>query len=80
MNNKTNFYINGKWVKPLKENTFQVINPCTEESFATISLGTKADLDLAVSAARNAFETWAFSDIEDRISLVTKFVELYENR
>tara|TARA_Y100000591_G_C21816405_1_gene690970 strand:+ start:171 stop:1616 length:1446 start_codon:yes stop_codon:yes gene_type:complete len=80
VNNKTNFYINGKWVKPLKENTFQVINPCTEESFATISLGTKADLDLAVSAARNAFETWAFSDIEDRISLVTKFVELYENR
>ncbi len=80
MNNKTNFYINGKWVKPLKENTFQVINPCTEESFATISLGTKADLDLAVSAARNAFETWAFSDVEDRISLVTKFVELYENR
>tara|TARA_B100000214_G_scaffold111771_1_gene78925 strand:- start:590 stop:2035 length:1446 start_codon:yes stop_codon:yes gene_type:complete len=80
VNNKTNFYINGKWVKPLKENTFQVINPCTEESFATISLGTKADLDLAVSAARNAFETWAFSDVEDRISLVTKFVELYENR
>ena len=80
MNNKTNFYINGKWVKPLKENTFPVINPCTEESFATISLGTKADLDLAVSAARNAFETWAFSDVQDRISLVTKFVELYENR
>ena len=54
MIDKTKFYINGEWVKPLKENNFNVINPSTEESYAQISLGSKEDLDLAVQAAKNA--------------------------
>ena len=45
MIDKTNFYINGKWVKPLKENNFDVINPSTEKMYAKISLGSKEDLE-----------------------------------
>ena len=77
---KINFYINGKWVKPLKENKFSVINPANEEAFATISLGSKDDLDLAVEAAKNAFETWEFTDPKERIDLVSKFLDVYKKR
>ena len=52
MLDKRNFYINGKWVKPLKSNDFEVINPSNEESFAVISLGSKEDTDSAVKAAK----------------------------
>ena len=45
------FYIDGQWVKPRKANDFPVLNPATEEPIATISLGTKADVDDAVAAA-----------------------------
>ena len=37
---KKNFYINGKWVSPVKPNIFDVIDPSTEEAFAVISLGS----------------------------------------
>ncbi|MQF84539.1 MAG: aldehyde dehydrogenase family protein [SAR202 cluster bacterium] len=77
---KTNFYINGKWVKPIKENKFSVINPSNEEAYATISLGTKEDLDLAVNSAKNAFEFWEFSDPQERISLISRFLDMYEKR
>jgi aldehyde dehydrogenase (NAD+) len=80
MINKTNFYINGKWVKPLKENNFDVINPSTEECFAQISLGSNEDLDLAVNAAKNAFGSWAYSDVNERVSLVENFISLYDKR
>ena len=80
MIDKTNFYINGKWVKPLKENNFDVIKPSTEKMYAKISLGSKEDLDLAVRAAKDAFESWAFSDVNERISLVEDFISLYDKR
>ena len=50
--NTLDFYIDGAWVKPLGSETLPVIDPATERTVATISLGTVADLDLAVVAAR----------------------------
>jgi aldehyde dehydrogenase (NAD+) len=43
-------------------------------------LGNKADIDLAVSAAKNAYESWAFSSKEERISLLEKLYENYKKR
>ena len=80
MIDKTKFYINGEWVKPLKENNFNVINPSTEKSYAQISLGSKEDLDLAVQSAKKAFESWSFSEVNERISLVEDFIALYDKR
>ena len=48
--------------------------------YAKISLGSKEDLDLAVRAAKDAFESWAFSDVNERISLVEDFISLYDKR
>ena len=57
MKDKLNFYINGKWIAPVKSNDFQVIDPSTEENCAVISIGGKEDVDAAVQAAKNAFES-----------------------
>ena len=77
---KRNFYINGKWVSPRKQNDIQVINPATEKSCAIISLGGKEDIHSAVIAAKEAFKTWGFSTKEERVSLLETFYTLYKKR
>ena len=77
---KKNFYINGKWVAPVKPNDFDVIDPSTEEAFAVISLGSKEDTDKAVNAAKVAFETWRETSKEERVKLLEKFCEIYNRR
>jgi len=77
---KKNFYINGNWVKPAKSSDFNVINPSNEEPFAIISLGSKEDTDAAVMAAKNAFETWKDTSVEERISLLEKLLTIYKKR
>ena len=61
MLNKKNFYINGEWVSPTGPRNHKVIDPSNEQPCAEISLGGKQDVDKAVSAAKKAVETWAFS-------------------
>jgi aldehyde dehydrogenase (NAD+) len=80
MLDKKNFYINGQWVKPNSSKEIKVIDPATEENCAVISLGNQKDVDAAVDAAKKAFETWAFSSKEERISLLEKLYELYKKR
>jgi len=74
------FYINGEWVSPTKANDFEVINPSTEEPIGLISLGTAADVDKAVQAARNAFETFSQTSRDDRVALLQRIIEVYSGR
>ncbi len=80
MENKKNFYIDGKWVVPKSKQEIKVINPATEENCAVISLGNKEDIDYAVSSAKKAYSTWAFSPKEERIRLLEKLYENYKKR
>ena len=80
MENKKNFYIDGKWVVPKSNQEIKVINPATEENCAVISLGNKEDIDYAVSSAKKAYSTWAFSPKEERIRLLEKLYENYKKR
>ena len=80
MLDKRDFYINGKWVSPLKPNDFEIINPSNEEPFATISLGYKEDIDVAVKAAKNTFIQWKETSKEKRIELLEKLLKIYKNR
>ena len=80
MLNKKKFYVNGQWVKPSSSEEIKVIDPATEENCAVISLGNQKDVDAAVGAAKKAFETWAFSSKEERISLLEKLYEVYKKR
>ena len=80
MENKKNFYIDGKWVAPKSKEEIKVINPATEENCAIISLGNKEDVDLAVSSAKKAYSSWSFSTKEERIKLLEKLYENYKKR
>ena len=80
MENKKNFYINGKWVAPKSKEEIKVINPATEENCAVISLGNKEDVDLAVNSAKQAYSSWSFSTKEERIKLLEKLYENYKKR
>ena len=77
---KRQFYINGEWVDPVTANDHNVIDPSTEEPCAVISLGSAADVDKAVAAARAAFPAWMKRSPEDRIAYVEKFLEIYKTK
>jgi aldehyde dehydrogenase (NAD+) len=68
------FYINGKWIQPTDRDTLDVVNPATEEAFATISLGTANDVHAAALAARAAFPAWSESTVEERLTVINKIV------
>jgi len=74
------FYINGTWVDPVTPKTLNVINPATEAVAGRISMGSAADVDKAVKAARAAFETWSQSSVDERIALFEKLIEEYKKR
>ncbi|WP_299344816.1 aldehyde dehydrogenase family protein, partial [uncultured Maritalea sp.] len=77
---KREFYIDGKWVAPTVPNDFNVINPATEKQVATISLGSKADVDKAVAAAKKAFDTFSQTSKEERLALLKQILEVYKKR
>jgi aldehyde dehydrogenase (NAD+) len=78
MRNYTQFYINGQWVDPVTPNEFDVINPATEEVCAKISLGSEADVNKAVAAAKAAFETFSRTSRQERIELLESCVASYK--
>ena len=80
MKNSKQFYINGAWVDPIDGTDFDVINPSNEEVFDTISLGSEADTNAAIAAAKEAFKTWAWSSKEERLALMNRILEVYMKR
>ena len=80
MEDKKNFYIDGKWVIPKSNQEIKVINPATEENCAVISLGNEEDVNIAVSSAKKAYSSWAYSKKEERIRLLEKLYENYKKR
>jgi len=80
MSNTTKFYIDGAWVEPIAGTPFDVINPANEEVAGTISLGSAADVDRAVKAARAAFGSWSTSSKTERLELLARIIAAYERR
>ena len=80
MVNRLQFYIDGAWVDPVAKKTMPVVNPATEEAMYDVALGSPADVDKAVAAARRAFVTFSQTTREERIALLTKIAEIYKSR
>jgi aldehyde dehydrogenase (NAD+) len=74
------FYIDGKWVDPVTPNPVDVINPATEEPCGRISLGTAADVDRAVAAAKRAEAGYAATTREQRIALLGAILDEFMKR
>ncbi len=74
------FYIDGNWVAAGGRNRIDVVNPATEEPCAKLALGTSADVDMAVQAARRAFTTYSQTSKEERLELLGKIIAVYKTR
>ena len=68
--NTRKFYIDGQWDTPHGAALVDVINPATEDVAGVISLGSEADVDKAVRAARKAFATFSQTSREERIDIL----------
>jgi len=80
MRDYTKFYIDGRWVDPAAPRKLDVVNPATEAVAGVISLGSRADVDRAVAAARRAFETFSRTSREERLALFGRILEVYRSR
>ena len=78
MKKEHRFYINGEWIDSSSTELIEIENPSTEEVIGTISAGTKEDIDLAVAAAKNAFQSFGFTSKEDRIAILEEIIKNYE--
>ena len=73
-------FIDGKWVDSVSGKTFDTLNPATEEVITSIAEGDSADIDLAVTAARKAFEDgpWGKTDARERGRILLRVMDLIE--
>jgi aldehyde dehydrogenase (NAD+) len=78
--NNLKFYIDGAWVDPLVPCQRQVVNPATEETIGSISLGSAADVDRGVAAAKTAFRSYGQTSKAERIALFESIVDAYRPR
>ncbi|GAB2656664.1 aldehyde dehydrogenase family protein [Gordonia jinhuaensis] len=76
----TRFYIDGQWVEPAELNLLDVIDPSTEKPAGQVALGTAADVDAAVAAARRAFATFGRTSREERVELLNAIAAEYQRR
>src|SRR3984957_3877174 len=78
---KRGLLIDGKWVDAQSGRTFPVYNPATGEVLDECAAGEKADIDLAVKAARRAFEQGPWSRLTpgQRGRLIWKLADLVES-
>ena len=74
------FYINGEWTDPVEPRDLDVINPATEQSIGKISLGSAADVDKAVAAAKAAFPRYSQTSVEERVQLLQKVLAGYQQK
>ncbi|MEE3848989.1 aldehyde dehydrogenase family protein [Gordonia sp. LSe1-13] len=76
----TKFYIDGSWTEPAELNLIDVINPATEKAAGQVAIGSAADVDKAVEAARKAFTTWSQTSVDERVDVLNAVVAEYQNR
>ena len=73
-------YINGSWTASSGESALLVENPTSEEIIGSVPDGTIQDTDLAVEAAKNAFNSWSKSPIQERVRILHALSESFKER
>jgi aldehyde dehydrogenase (NAD+) len=80
MINALKFYIDGAWVEPSTNARRAVVDPCTEKAFAEVAMGTPADADRAVAAAKRAFTSFSQTTPAERLALIRRILEVFLER
>jgi malonate-semialdehyde dehydrogenase (acetylating)/methylmalonate-semialdehyde dehydrogenase len=71
-------FIGGLWQRGQSNESMEVLNPATAEVLASVPLAGAAEVDAAVSAAREAFPAWRRTPPQDRIQFLFRFKQLLE--
>jgi len=77
LTNGLKFFIGGQWTEPLGTEAADVINPATESALGQVRLGSAADIDKAVAAARAAFPAYARTSPAQRIAMFESIIAAY---
>ena len=72
----TQLYINGEWRDGANGDTYDVINPATEETLATIAYGTRDDAKDALKAAASALKPWQKKTVYERAEILKRVADL----
>ena len=74
-------YIDGAWVAPSGPGQKELLDPATEQPFATVANGgTAEDVDRAVAAAQRAFSAFSRTTVDERVALIDRIIAAYEAR
>jgi aldehyde dehydrogenase (NAD+) len=77
---RSQILVGGEWIDSAGGDTITVINPATEQPFATVPRGVPEDVDRAAQAAAAAFPSWSQSSLEERAALLGKVIDILESR
>ena len=80
MYDKFGQFINGKWVKSLSGETYDVINPATEEILGKASKADARDIELALKSANDGFKIWKNTTPWERSRIIRKISELIRKK
>ncbi len=80
MSHHLQFFIDGRWVDPVESRRLAVIDPSTEEAFTEIAIGSAADVNKAVAAAKAAFPAFASTSKAERLALLKAILKAYNDR
>ena len=80
MTDDLRFYIDGAWADRSAAAKIAVYNPYSEDVIGHIAAGTAADVDLAVAAAKRAFDSFSQTSVAERLALLTRIKDLLEER
>ena len=80
MHDRGHLYIGGSWVQPEGEGTIDVFNPATEERIGSVPVGSEADVNAAVEAARAAFGDWSGTPAEERADFLNRLSGAIKDR
>ncbi len=77
---KYDLYIDGEFTKPVKGKYFDTINPANDEKISAVAEATQEDIDLAVKAARKAFNGWSKLSGKERGKYIFRIARLIQER
>ncbi len=73
-------FINGKWQKSLSGETYNVINPATEEIIGKASKANKQDIELCLQSAKKGFEVWKNTSPWERSKVIRRISDLMRKK
>lgn len=74
-------FINGAFVKPQSKKYFATYNPATEEKLSEVALANEKDIELAVKAARSAYEkVWKKMPAQERAKYIFRISRMIQER